>query len=66
MKKIKSLKKHWPLIRKKLKFRYPDLSDADLNFKGENEDDFLKNLQIKIGKTRKELMTEINALALEV
>ncbi len=61
----KAIKDSWPIIRGKLKFRYPELTNTDLTFQDGKEEELLKNLQIKTGINRDQLMTEINTLLLE-
>jgi len=61
----KTIKDSWPIIRSKLKFRYPELSNTDLAFQNGKEEEMLKNLQIKTGINRDQLLTEINTLLLE-
>lgn len=46
---------NWDVHKDKLRQKFPKLTEKDLNFKEGKINDMLGNLQIKLGKTRKEL-----------
>ena len=46
---------NWDQHKDKLKVKYPKLTENDLDFKEGKMDEMLGRLQIKLGKTRKEL-----------
>lgn len=66
METTKKIKNNWSVIWDKLKFRYPELTDTDLSIEDNKEEELLRTLQVKTGKTREQLMTEINTLVLEI
>ncbi len=45
----------WEANIDRLIYKYPKLTEKDLNFKEGKMDEMLAKLQIKLGKTRKEL-----------
>lgn len=47
---------------KKLKAKYPTLTDADFKFEEGKKDEMLKKLQVKLGKTKEELDVIFSAL----
>lgn len=53
---------HWDTVKGKMKSQYGDLTDQDLAYIEGQEDQFLGNLQTKLGKTKKELIGWINGL----
>ena len=52
----------WDSVKGKMKSQYGDLTDQDLAYLEGQEDQFLGNLQTKLGKTKKELVSWINGL----
>jgi len=56
------IKGNWNSIKGKLKQKYGDLTDDDLTYAEGKEDEMLGKLQKKTGKTRDELVNEINNL----
>lgn len=56
------IKGNWNQIKGKLKQKYGELSDDDLSYAEGKEDELLGRLQKKTGKTREELIDEINKL----
>lgn len=62
MKTKSILKRNWSKIRGQLQFQYPWLTPGDLNYIEIYENEFLTNLQLKIGKTRKQLLDELNII----
>lgn len=52
----------WDTVKGKMKSQYGDLTDQDLAYIEGQEDQFLGNLQTKLGKTKKELVSWINGL----
>ncbi len=61
----KTIKEHWPDIKIGLKSKYPQLTEGDLGYFENYEDEIFKNLQMKTGKTRESLIAEMNAIALK-
>jgi uncharacterized protein YjbJ (UPF0337 family) len=53
---------NWQQIKGELKQRYAQLTDNDLIFAEGQEDQLLGRLQEKLGKTKEEVMNEINKL----
>ncbi len=53
---------NWDTVKGKMKSQYGDLTDQDLAYLEGQEDQFLGNLQTKLGKTKKELVSWINGL----
>lgn len=56
------IKGNWNEIKGKLKQKYGELSDDDLAYTEGKEDELLGRLQQKTGKTRQQLIDEINKL----
>lgn len=56
------IKGNWNEIKGKLKQEYGDLTDDDLAFAEGKEEEMLGRLQKKTGKTRQELIDQINKL----
>lgn len=53
------LKGNWNELKGKLKQKYGELTDNDLRYVEGKEDELLGNLQKKLGKSRKELTSEM-------
>jgi uncharacterized protein YjbJ (UPF0337 family) len=53
---------NWDTVKGKMKSEYGDLTDQDLAYIEGQEDQLLGNLQTKLGKTKKELISWINGL----
>ncbi len=53
------LKGNWNELKGKLKQKYGDLTDNDLKYVEGKENELFGNLQKKLGKTRKELTSEL-------
>ncbi len=60
------LKKNWSKIKRQLQFQYPWLEPSDLNYIEIYENEFLNNLQLRTGTTRKQLLDELNIIMLQV
>lgn len=56
------IKGNWNFLKGKLKQKYGELSDDDLAYVKGKEEEMLGKLQKKTGKTRDELVKEINNL----
>lgn len=56
------IKGNWNEVKGKLKQKYGDLTDDDLAFAEGKEEELLGRLQQKTGKTRQELIDQINKL----
>jgi uncharacterized protein YjbJ (UPF0337 family) len=57
-----NLKGHWNEIKGKLKQKYGQLTDDDLTFAEGKEEELLGRLQKKLGKTKEDVRSEIEAL----
>ncbi len=57
------LKENWAEIEIKLKAKYPQLNEGDLNYIEGYESEFFHNLQMKTGKSEERLLQEMNAMA---
>ncbi len=53
------LKSNWNTLKGKLKQKYGDLTEDDLAYVEGKEDEFLGNLQEKLGKTKEELAGDL-------
>ena len=53
---------NWEAQKSKLKTRFPQLTDADLNFDESKKSEMLNQLQGKVGRTTKELQVIIETL----
>ncbi len=56
------IKGNWNEMKGKLKQKYGELTDDDLTYVEGKEDELLGRLQKKTGKTKEELVDEINKL----
>jgi uncharacterized protein YjbJ (UPF0337 family) len=56
------LKGNWNEVKGKLKQKYGQLTDDDLEFAEGKDDELLGRLQQKLGKTKEELRKEIEKL----
>lgn len=56
------IKGNWNEVKGKLKQRYGELTDDDLAFVEGKEDELLGRLQKKTGKSKEQLIDEINKL----
>jgi len=56
------LKGNWNILKGKLKQKYGELSDDDLSYVEGKEEELLGKLQNKTGKTRDQLIDELNKL----
>ena len=56
------IKGNWEIIKGNLKQKYSELTDDDLTFAEGKEEELLGKLQKKTGKTRDQLIDEINKL----
>ncbi len=57
------IRENWPQIKLKLKAKYPQLTDGDLNYIEGYDHEFFKNLQIKTGRHPEELQGELKNMA---
>jgi uncharacterized protein YjbJ (UPF0337 family) len=53
------LKGNWNVVKGKLKQQYADLTDNDLAFVDGKEDELLGRLQLKLGKSKQEILALI-------
>jgi uncharacterized protein YjbJ (UPF0337 family) len=51
-----ALKGNWNLVKGKLKQQYANLTDNDLAFVDGKEDELLGRLQLKLGKSKQEIL----------
>lgn len=56
------IKGNWNEVKGKLKQKYGEVTDDDLTFAEGKEEELLGRLQKKTGKTRQELIDQINEL----
>ncbi|HKJ40443.1 MAG TPA: CsbD family protein [Sunxiuqinia sp.] len=56
------LKGKWNMLKGKFKQRYADLTDDDLVYVEGKEEELLGRIQVKTGKTREEIVDEINKI----
>jgi uncharacterized protein YjbJ (UPF0337 family) len=56
------IKGNWEIIKGNLKQKYSELTDDDLTYAEGKEEELLGKLQKKTGKTREQLVDEINNL----
>ena len=56
------IKGKWNQVKGKFKQKYADLTDDDLTYVEGKEDELVGRLQEKTGKTREEVIKEINSL----
>lgn len=52
----------WRIIKDKLKNKYPELTEVDVNWGHISRDNMLEIISTKIGKTKLELVNEIESL----
>ena len=52
---IPDFENRWDEYKLKLKHNYPDLTEDDLRYELNKEEELLERLQIKLGKTKKEI-----------
>ena len=57
-----NIKGNWNELKGKIKQKYGDLTDDDLTYVEGKEDEFLGNLQKKLGKTKEDLAGEIREM----
>ena len=62
MTNITELKGNWNEQKGKLKQKFAALTDNDLLFETGKKEEMLGRLQIRLGKTKEELLSIINAL----
>jgi hypothetical protein len=53
---------HWLELQTKLKSKYPQLTDADLEYKEPLQQDMLRIVEYKLGKTKEEMQEIITRL----
>ncbi len=51
----RNFEQQWQEARMKIKQEHPDIKDEDLEYKAGEEEELLKRLQTKLGKTKKEI-----------
>ena len=56
------MKGNWNVIKGKLKQKYGQLTDDDLTFAEGKEDEAWGKMQQKVGKTKEEIMNELEEL----
>ena len=56
------IKGNWEEQKRKLKARFLSLTNADLNYETGKSEEMLNKVQIKLGKTRKEMAAILSAL----
>lgn len=58
------VKGSWEQLKNKLKMEYPQLTETDLEYKENKEEEMLRMIEYKLGKTREEMREIINAYTL--
>ena len=53
---------NWDEQKVKLKAKFPNLRDEDLEYEEGQREEMLKNLQVRLGKSKEELAAIISAL----
>jgi hypothetical protein len=53
---------HWQELQSKLKVKYPQLTEADLAYQEPLQQDMLRIVEYKLGKTREEMQQIITGL----
>jgi uncharacterized protein YjbJ (UPF0337 family) len=56
------IKGNWNQLKGKIKQKWADVTDDDLTYVEGKEDELVGRLQEKTGKTREEIVKEINSL----
>ncbi|WP_343701908.1 CsbD family protein [Chitinophaga sp.] len=59
---ILMIKDRWNEIKEKLKSMFADLSDSDLRYEHGKDDRLIGQIQIKLGKSRDEVISLIRSL----
>lgn len=59
---ILMIKDRWTEIKTKLKQMFDDLTDKDLNYEQGKDDRLIGQIQIKLGKSRDEVISLIRSL----
>ena len=62
MKNQIELKKNWHDTKEKLKVKFSRLTDSDLLFVEGKQEDIVKKLQIKLGKSKEEILKIISTI----
>ena len=57
-----SIKNNWTIIKSGLKEKYPQLSENDITYVDGYENEFLHNLELKLGMNRIQLTTILYSL----
>ena len=57
-----SIEQNWKRVKKKLKYKYPSLTDDDLLTAEVSEEKFIHRLCEKLGKTKREIRQELQQL----
>jgi len=53
---------HWRELQTKLKTKYPELTDTDLEYQDTMEQDMLRMVEYKLGKSKEEMQNIIKML----
>jgi len=56
MEKLMIKKTEWPEVAKRLKLQFKHLQDKDLVFVTKKEEELLKKLQARLGRSRREVL----------
>lgn len=57
------IKKNFPRIKMGMKTKYPQLTESDLTIENAYANEFMKNLELKTGKSQETLLEEMNLIA---
>jgi uncharacterized protein YjbJ (UPF0337 family) len=62
MKNLTDIKVNWNETKRKLKLKFVELTDSDLLFVKGRQNEMLGRLQVKLGKTKEEIILLISKL----
>lgn len=65
MRKKNRIKNNWRHLKNQLKQKYPQLTEADLIYTDGYENEFYRNLEIKLNMNRDQIITVLDSLLLE-
>ena len=59
---IPDFQNRWPEYKKKIKETHPELTEDDLLYELNKEEELLERLQIRLGKTKKEIFDWLHVM----
>jgi uncharacterized protein YjbJ (UPF0337 family) len=60
MRYVLTIKGNWSELKSKLKNKYKNLTDSDLEYNEDKREEMMDGLRTKLGKTRQELLRILN------